>query len=55
MNLAVRFIRAKSSLILSCSSGPFLLHIYATCRSGGEKEENCGWKEEKWERLISLQ
>jgi len=29
MNLGVHFIRARSSLILSCSYGPFLLY-YAT-------------------------
>jgi len=29
MNFAIYFIKARSSLILSCSSGPFLLY-YAT-------------------------
>jgi len=28
VNLAVHFIRAKSSLILSCSFGPFLFILY---------------------------
>jgi len=41
MNLAVYFIRAKNSLILSYSSRPFLLY-YAICWSGGEKKRIVG-------------
>jgi len=37
MNLTVHFITARSSLIISCSSGPSL---YYACWSSGEKEEN---------------
>jgi len=33
MNLVVHFFRARSSLILSCSSGLFVLY-YAACWSG---------------------
>jgi len=41
VNLAVHFIRVSSSLILSCSSGPFSLY-YAVCWSGGGEKKNCG-------------
>jgi len=41
VNFAVHFIKARSSLILKCSSGSFLLY-YDICWSGGGKEENCG-------------
>jgi len=39
--LAVHFIRARNSLILSCFSRPFLL--YYTIWSDGRKEEKCEW------------
>jgi len=41
MNFTVHFIRARNSLILSCSFVPFLLY-YAICWNSGGKEENCG-------------
>jgi len=42
VNLAVHFIRARSSLILSLflQVVPFL---YVTCWNDGEKKENCEW------------
>jgi len=53
VNLAVHFIRARSSLILNYSSEPFLLY-YATCWNGGREEDNCGW-DRKWGKLIGFQ
>jgi len=43
VKLIIYFIRARNSLILNCSSGPFLLYVlyYAICWNDG-KEENCG-------------
>jgi len=48
VNLAVYFIRTRSSLILNCSSGPFLLY-YTACWSGGEKKRiMSGGEEGNW-------
>jgi len=54
VNLAVHF-RARSSLILNCSSESFLFFYYAACWSNGKKEENCGWEERGEIGEISLQ
>jgi len=50
VNLAIHFIRARSSLILSCTSGPFLLY-YTICWSDERKEENCGWEGEEVRKI----
>ena len=57
MNLAVHFIRTRSSLILSYSSGPFLLY-YLLCyllKWWRGREEKLWMRGERWEKLISLQ
>jgi len=54
VNLAVHFIRARSSLILSCSSGSFFFYITLLVggKEGGGKEENCEWRERREMREI---
>jgi len=46
VNLAVHFIKARSSLILSCFSRSPLFIYYAIC-GVMEGEENCGWVERR--------
>jgi len=41
VNLAIPFIKMRSSLILNCFFGLFPFY-YAICWSGRGKEENCG-------------
>jgi len=50
VNLAVHFIRARSSLILSCSFGSFLLYYACTVVGRGGKREL--WGEKRWGKLT---
>ena len=50
MNFAVHFIRARSSLILSYSSGSFL---FILCYLLKWKEENCEWRGgRRWAKSV---
>jgi len=56
VNLAVYFIRARSSLIVSCSSGSFLLYIMLLVGIvKGKKRIVGGGRGERWEKSVSLQ
>jgi len=55
VNFAVHFIRTRSSLILTCSSGSFLFYILLVGVVEGKKRIVDRERGERWRKSVSLQ